>query len=92
MDQSKTTSEHRRHERLNLDCKVTVDLDPLSIVGPGENISREGVFFVIDGRIRATVTIEGRDEVLQGELVRIQSMGAGRTGIAVRFDDPIEES
>lgn len=61
-------------------------LDPV-LVGPGENISEDGVFFVTDDSVRVEVSTGEDGEVYAGELVRLHSMGAGKTGVAVRFTD-----
>jgi hypothetical protein len=75
----------RRHERVDLDEHVTIHFESGSIVGPGQNISAQGVFFTAAAAIPVTVRIAGRDEAVAGELVRVESMGDGRVGIAVRF-------
>ena len=59
-----------------------------ALVGNGQNISEQGVFFVAEGRVVVEVEIEGREGVLQGELVRTENMGSGSVGIAVKFDEP----
>jgi hypothetical protein len=35
-----------------------------------------------------SIEIDGRPGTLAGELVRIENMGEGLLGIAVKFDDP----
>ncbi|MHC5062662.1 MAG: hypothetical protein ACYTG5_01655 [Planctomycetota bacterium] len=59
-------------------------LDPI-LVGPGENISGDGVFFVTEGSVQVEVSAGEDGKVYQGELVRLHSMGGGKTGVAVRF-------
>ena len=66
---------------------VTVCFDELKLIGPGQNISPEGVFFIADTSLRVTVHVEGEDEPRIGELIRVQNMGEGRVGVAVRFVD-----
>ena len=56
------------------------------MTGSGQNISREGVFFLAEGRVPVHVEIEGRAGSIAGELVRIENMGSGMVGIAVKFD------
>jgi hypothetical protein len=80
-----TAADRRGSDRVALDSEVSVQFDPTPILGPGQNISPEGVFFVAAGSIRVQVTISGRDEAYEGELVRLQSMGEGKLGLAVRF-------
>jgi hypothetical protein len=83
-----TSIDNRRDPRLPLDGEVTVEFERGSIVGSGQNISQQGVFFTAAGSLPVTVRIAGRDEVVAGELVRVESMGDGRIGIAVRFAAP----
>lgn len=73
-----------------MDEAVTVQFDAGSIVGSGQNISAQGVYFVADASITVTVQIEGVARTLRGELVRVNTMGEGKVGIAVRFLEPIE--
>jgi hypothetical protein len=68
--------------------QVTITFTCRSIVGPGQNISAQGVFFVADTSIPVDVRIDGVESAVAGELVRVQSMGEGRVGIAVRFVGP----
>ena len=77
----------RQSERVETDRKVTIRIGDQVLVGNGQNISDQGVFFVAEGRLPVQVEIAGRDGVLTGELVRTENMGAGQVGIAVRFDE-----
>lgn len=76
----------RQSPRVELDAEVTIRFEAKTIVGSGENISVQGVFFTTDGDLPVVVQVAGRDDV-RGRLVRLESMGGGRIGIAVRFDD-----
>ena len=82
---AKTGAAARQHARVDLDEHVTIQFEAGSIVGPGQNISAQGVFFTAAASIPVTVRITGRDEAVAGELVRVETMGDGRVGIAVRF-------
>lgn len=77
----------RRSPRVDIHGEVTIHFASGSIVGSGENISLQGVFFTADGSLPVTVQVAGRGSVA-GQLVRLESMGDGRIGIAVRFDEP----
>lgn len=77
----------RSSERVGFDGSVTIRVDGEAIVGSGQNVSEQGVFFVSDTPIKVKVEIGGRDDTMSGELVRIENMGAGVVGIAVKFDD-----
>jgi hypothetical protein len=74
----------RRDERIDLDAEVTIQFAPGTIAGSGQNISAQGVFFTAEASLPVTVRIKGRGEIA-GSLVRLESMGDGRIGIAVRF-------
>lgn len=86
-DHKQAAVEGRRAPRVELDRQVTIRIGDQVLVGNGQNISAQGVFFVAEGRLPVEVEIEGRDGPLAGELVRTENMGAGQLGIAVRFDD-----
>lgn len=83
-----TAIETRRSERLPLDAPVTIEFAGGAIVGPGQNISRDGVYFTAEGSFPVTVRLQGRE--VHGHLIRFESMGGGRIGVAIRFDTPIE--
>lgn len=84
-DDSIAQEERRRTERGPLAGRVTVEMAPEPIVGPGQNISEEGVFFVAETSLRVRVKIDGEERWLDGEVVRVQSMGEGRVGMAIKF-------
>ena len=86
-DDKQASIENRRSERIEMDSQVTIRFSGEQLVGNGQNISEQGVFFVAEGRVPVEVQIEGRDGVLTGELVRTENMGAGFVGIAVKFDE-----
>jgi hypothetical protein len=75
----------RREERLPLDGDVTITISAQDIVGPGRNVSAQGVYFTTAGAVRVNVQVPGNPVAMAGELVRVESMGDGRLGIAVRF-------
>ena len=77
----------RTSPRVEFESNVTIRFAADAIVGSGQNVSDQGVFFVADGAVPVTVEIEGREGVLSGELVRIETMGQGQVGIAVKFDE-----
>lgn len=79
------TAERRQDTRRDLAGKVTVRLPAQGLVGPGENVSPDGVFFVADAALQVEVTLPGESEPRRGELVRLTAMGEGRVGIAIKF-------
>ncbi len=85
-DPLNTGTEARRDRRIGLDGDVTIRFDAGTLAGSGQNISLQGVFFTADGSLPVTVHVAGRGDV-RGQLVRVEAMGDGRFGIAVRFDD-----
>jgi len=78
------TDDRRGSGRRPCATDVTVVFDDGPLVGPSENLSREGVFFVARASLRVRVKV-GDDEWIEGEVVRVQSMGDGNVGLAVKF-------
>lgn len=79
----------RRDTRQPLTGEVTVTFPAEAIHGSGQNISSQGLYFTAQGSLRVQVHIEGRAEPVPAELVRVESMGNGRMGVAVRFLEPM---
>lgn len=79
------TDNRRIDPRIVMDEQVTITFSQEAIVGPGQNISSQGLFFVAETAIPVRVRIAGVDQPVAGELVRVQAMGEGKLGIAVRF-------
>ncbi|MBL8754005.1 MAG: PilZ domain-containing protein [Planctomycetes bacterium] len=89
MDELKATGiQGRQSPRVDLDGDVRIEFDGGAIAGSGQNISVQGVFFTADASVPVTVHVAGRGQV-RGQLVRLESMGDGRFGIAVRFDEAV---
>lgn len=86
-DAQVTHDDRRDSPRIPMGEKVTVTIHADTIVGPGQNISSQGVFFVADASLRVSVSIQGVAEPVEGHLVRVQHMGESKLGIAVRFDE-----
>jgi len=82
-----TTNEVDRRDsnRTPLDGTVTLAFERQDIVGPGENVSDDGVFFVAATSLRVRVKLPGETGWRDGDVVRVQSMGEGQLGFAVRF-------
>lgn len=77
--------ERRTGDRVPMDGPVTVSFDQQQVVGPGQNVSEEGVFFIAEAKIKVRVHLDGTDEWRSAEVVRVQTMGDGQLGMAVRF-------
>lgn len=90
-ERASTANDSRRTERVRLASDVAIDFESATIVGPGENISEQGVYFTATGGVPVTVRI-GSGRSVRGRLVRFESMGDGRVGIAVRFDEPVGDA
>lgn len=88
MTQDATTDNRRHDPRIDMAEKVTITFAGDAILGSGQNISSQGLFFVATTAIPVHVRIEGVDGIVHGELVRVQAMGEGQLGIAVRFTGP----
>jgi hypothetical protein len=85
-DRTVTSGQERRATRVALDGEVTIRFDGGTILGSGENVSAQGVFFTALASLPVTVIIAGRGEV-RGDLVRLETIGDGRIGLAVRFHE-----
>jgi len=85
MSESLSTDNRRVSNRQPLEGEVSVRWPDQPVIGSAENMSPQGVFFVAEGALKVFVRIPGQDDEIEGELVRIQSLGEDRTGIAVRF-------
>jgi len=88
VEHSKSATDNRQEPRTAMTGQVTIAFDAGAIVGPGQNISAQGVFFVAAGSIPVRVSVDGDGTSVPGELVRVESMGDGKVGIAVRFREP----
>lgn len=78
-------SERRTAPREAFGGKVRIRIDS-ELTGKGQNISKSGVSLVLDHAVEVLVHIEGQDEPVRGELIRLTPMGDA-TGVAVRFLD-----
>ena len=87
MDEPKNNAvaDSRRAPRVPTDEEVTIVFDVERIVGPGKNVSAQGLYFTTEGALRVQVSMAGSEATVPGELVRVESMGNGQVGIAVRF-------
>ena len=75
--------DRRIGDREPIDGTVTVQFEEQQVVGPGQNMSEEGVFFIVEAALRVRVRVDG--EWRLAEVIRVQSMGEGKLGMAVRF-------
>jgi hypothetical protein len=79
-------TEARREPRVDIDGGVTIRFEGGTLAGTGQNVSLQGIFFTANGSLPVTVHVAGRGE-MRGHLVRVESLGDGSFGIAIRFDD-----
>jgi hypothetical protein len=82
-------SDQRRSPRVDYDEQVTIELPAAALRGQGENISDQGVYLRAAARIRVLVRLGADGEVRSGQLVRVETIGDGSLGIAIRFDAPV---
>ena len=84
MNKSDIASASKREtERLRLATEVSVTFQAEPVTGPGQNISRTGVFFIAEEDVRVKIRLGDRE--VDGYLVRAENHGAGKTGLAVKF-------
>jgi hypothetical protein len=79
----KSVADRRTAPRLPFQGQVRVEI-ATEVRGSGQNISESGLSFFTQGKVEVLVHVEGRDEPLRGELVRLTPTGNG-SGMAVRF-------
>jgi hypothetical protein len=82
------TSDRRRHRRRGTAGKVRLTVDPTSIAGDVENVSRSGLLFFGDGSLRVSIEIEenGATTKRVGRIVRAQRIRGNTFGWAIEFD------
>ncbi len=76
--------ERRISDRNSMTQSVEVRFPEEPVTGPGQNLSEDGVLFVTQESLRVRVRI-GDEQWVDGELIRVQNMGEGRIGVAVKF-------
>jgi hypothetical protein len=86
----KAIADNRRTQRIDITTEVTISFDEGRIVGPGHNISAQGVYFTTEKPLRVHVGVTGSERKVAAEIVRVESMGNGIYGFAVRFLEPYE--
>lgn len=77
--------DRRYGQRVPATGTVVVDFADLRVAGPARNASASGVYFVAEADVHVEVLIDGRAR--RAQLVRLEALGSGRTGVAVRFLD-----
>ena len=83
--------ERRADDRETIASNVSVRLLQSDVTGPTGNLSSTGVYFIAKGNLPVEVRLEGRDETLRGEIVRVGSVREGELGIAIRFLDEAQD-
>lgn len=78
-------AERRGDERRRNAAPVEVRFGDLEIRGEGGNRSATGVYFIAEAAAPVEVVVDG--EIHRAELVRVENLGHGRLGVAVRFTD-----
>ncbi|MFO1052832.1 MAG: hypothetical protein U1F36_11510 [Planctomycetota bacterium] len=80
--------ERRAGDRRPFEGEVVVEFGALRVTGSARNLSKSGVYFVAAERAEVMVQVAGDPRPRRAELIRLESLGPGRLGIAVRFLDP----
>ena len=87
--QSTSTGERRGSDRRDVAAPLSVHVETVRFGGRTENVSRAGVFFFSEDRLRVTVQVQepdGEVRVCSGHLVRVERMSEATTGYAIEFD------
>ena len=79
------TQDQRRDQRVPIEEPVTIAIEAQNLVGPGMNVSAQGVYFTTTASVRVHVRVGNSQRTVPGELLRVEAMGDGNIGIAVRF-------
>ena len=85
---SQQVSDRRRHHRRGSSGRVRLTVEPVSIAGEVENVSRSGLLFVGEGNLRVSVEIDenGTKSKRTGRIVRAQRLRGQAFGWAIEFD------
>jgi len=75
---------HRHSKRVDLDGDVRVRITEAALDGPGQNLSKDGVY-LIAGEIPVEVLLPGDTDYRKGFLVRANQVRDGEMGLAIRF-------
>lgn len=81
-------SDRRRHRRRHPQGKVRLTVEPTTITGDVDNLSRSGILFYADGSLQVTLEIEedGQKTTRKGRIVRAQRIRGTTFGWAIEFD------
>ncbi len=88
MSEDSSYDDRRISPRIPKHVPVEIQIDSVKLSGPSANLSREGVYFLADGDVTASIKIEveGKKHNLRGKIVRVGSVNQKTLGIAVQFD------
>jgi len=87
-DSPASTQEARGAQRRAVEAPVRLRIETTDIHGTSDNLSSAGLLFFTNEPLRVTVEVEeeGGIRTHAGRLLRVQSMGATSTGLAIEFD------
>ena len=84
MPENTNSDNHRHSQRTALAGAVQVRLSAEALEGPGQNLSKDGVY-LIAGEIAVKVLLPGEKDYREGYLVRANQVRDGEMGLAIRF-------
>ena len=81
-------NDRRRHRRRSPQAKVRLTVEPATIAGEVDNLSRSGILFYAEGSLQVTLEIEedGQKTTRTGRIVRAQRIRGSTFGWAIEFD------
>lgn len=85
MSENVKTENHRRSPRMAMEGDVKIRLSADVLEGPGQNLSKDGVYLIAEGDIVVEVLLPGESEYREGHLVRANLVREGALGLAIRF-------
>ncbi|MFQ5504929.1 MAG: PilZ domain-containing protein [Planctomycetota bacterium] len=78
-------AERRGSERIPAGHMVSIQIPEISISGPAENISRNGLYLTAGTEIPVEISLDEGGETRKGAIVRVDSIRDGEIGLAIRF-------
>lgn len=87
MAEDKSTDNRRRGDRRDLTGQVVLQVPAQAVTGTGQNVSEDGIYFLASEGLQVEVHVPGEAEPRRGRLLRLQALGEGRFGLAVKFGD-----
>ena len=92
-ERSADAGERRRDPRRAASIESHLEFVGEPLNARSENISRSGALVYADGelKVQLTLDLDGGKRRVEGRIVRMQRMLDDRLGLAIEFDEPLED-